>query len=71
MCFPGTPPNSPLGFDGQVNVIFNLVSKKNIQGLLSQGSGIWGDADPEDIKKLYDGFNDFSIVNIGFVNNKR
>ena len=65
ICFPGNALNSSIGFEAQANVIYNLVNKNTIQGLLIWGGGIWGHADLEDVKKFYKRFKDFSIINIG------
>jgi DNA-binding LacI/PurR family transcriptional regulator/signal transduction histidine kinase len=67
ICLPANPPNSPIGFEAQANVLYNLVNKKNIDGLIIWGAGISVCADPVDVINIYVRFNEFPKIIIGHV----
>jgi DNA-binding LacI/PurR family transcriptional regulator/signal transduction histidine kinase len=65
ICFPGNAPQSPVGFDSQANIIYNMVDRRSINGLLVWGSGMLGSSNAENVKFLFDSFRDVPTVDIG------
>ncbi|MBN2533245.1 MAG: substrate-binding domain-containing protein [Spirochaetales bacterium] len=64
-CFPWNPLARPCGFLTRAEVIFTLVNRKRIDGLIIWGGGLWGNATDDDIRTFYKRLSDFPAISIG------
>ncbi|MBN2353133.1 MAG: substrate-binding domain-containing protein [Spirochaetales bacterium] len=65
ICFPGNAPHSRTDFDAQANIIYKLIDRRNLDGLLLWGSGMLGATSAENLKFLVDSLREYPMINIG------
>jgi PAS domain S-box-containing protein len=64
ICFPGWDLNSPRGFEAYANVLYDLVSAENVDGLVISGGPMSNFAGLEGFKNFCDRYRPLPIVNI-------
>jgi DNA-binding LacI/PurR family transcriptional regulator/signal transduction histidine kinase len=64
ICLPGNPPRSRLGFEYQANVLYDLVDRETMDGLVVWGGAMVGVSSPEDTRAFFRRFAGFPMVNI-------
>jgi PAS domain S-box-containing protein len=64
ICFAGSDLNSPRGFDAQANVLYDLVSAENVDGLVISGGPMSNFAGLEGFKAFCERHRPLPIVNI-------
>ena len=65
ICFPGWSPNYPTGFQAQANVLYDLVTPENVDGIISWASSIGNYMTAEEIQAFHDRYRPLPIVTIG------
>jgi diguanylate cyclase (GGDEF)-like protein/PAS domain S-box-containing protein len=65
VCFPGGSLNSPLAFHSQRNIIYSLVSKENIDGLIGISSSIGNYSNVNELRDFYKRYASIPFVSIG------
>ncbi len=65
LCFPGWSPNYPTGFQAQANVLYNLVTPKNVDGIITWASSIGNYMTAEEIQAFHDRYRPVPTVTIG------
>ena len=66
ICFPGNPLRSPRGFEAQANVLYDLVSAENVDGLVIWGGALAHHVSHEEIRTFCERYRPFPLVNVGF-----
>ena len=66
LCFPGKSLHSSKGFDAQANILYDLIERENLDGLVGWGARLTGEASIDDIKVLFERYYPMPIVNAGF-----
>jgi DNA-binding LacI/PurR family transcriptional regulator/GAF domain-containing protein len=67
LCFPGKPLHSNRGFDAQANVLYELISKENVDGFVSWGARLASNVGVEEIKAFYKYYHPLPIINVGML----
>ena len=65
ICFPGWSPNYPTGFQAQANVVYNLVTPENVDGIITWASSIGNYMTTEEIQAFHDRYRPLPMVAIG------
>jgi two-component system sensor histidine kinase/response regulator len=65
ICFPGRCLSDPRGFQAQANILYNLVTAENVDGLVSFASSIGAYAGSEKNKTFHLGWHPLPVVSIG------
>lgn len=65
LCFPGWSPNYPTGFQVQANVLYDLVTPQNVDGIITWASAIGNYMTAEEIQAFHDRYRPLPIVTIG------
>ena len=66
-CFPGRPLNSQLEFEAQANVLYDLVGRSNVDGLLIWLAALSHWAAPEEVALFPRRFQPLPVVTIGML----
>ena len=64
ICVPGKPLHSPIGFDAQANVIFDLIDDQTVNGLVIWGGALAHHASEEEMHAFYERFRSIPVVSI-------
>ena len=65
ICFPGKPLRSPLGFEAQSNVLYDLVSGHSVDGLVIWASGLPLFVEPQAVAAFCTRYNPLPMVTVG------
>ncbi len=65
ICFPGKSLNSKRRFDYQANVLYDLVRKENVDGVIIWGSRLITHVNTEKLRDFYLRFHPLPVINIG------
>jgi signal transduction histidine kinase/AraC-like DNA-binding protein len=65
ICFPGKSLRSPLGFEAQSNVLYDLVNSHLIDGLIIWLAGLTFQIDLEEVKSFCERYRPLPIVTVG------
>lgn len=66
-CFPANPIRSPIGFEAQANVLYELAGPENLDGLIVWGGILGVHLGPEEFGRFCERFRPLPIVNAGMV----
>ena len=64
ICLPGKRLRSPVGFDVQANILYDLVGPDSVDGLVIWGGGLGFDVSAEEVKAFYVGYRPLPVVSI-------
>lgn len=64
-CFPANPLHSPLGFEAQANVLYELVDPQNVDGVIIWGGILGVHLGAEEFSRFCERFRPLPIVNVG------
>jgi DNA-binding LacI/PurR family transcriptional regulator/anti-anti-sigma regulatory factor len=67
LCLPGKPLRSPIGFDAQANVLYDLVSAENIDGLVIWGGALAHHVSSKEIQVFCERYRPLPIVSISLL----
>ena len=67
VCFPGRPLNSQLEFEAQANILYDLVGRANVDGLLIWLAALSHWAAPEEVALFPKRFLPLPVVTIGML----
>ncbi len=67
ICFPGNPLHSTRGFEAQANVLYDLVSRESVDGLILWGGAVAHFVGDEGIRKFCERYHPLPIVNISLL----
>ena len=65
ICFPGWSLHDPRGFLAQANVLYDLASAENVDGVVSWASSIGNYVDADEIKVFHERYRPLPVVSIG------
>ena len=65
LCFPGWGPNYPTGFHVQANVVYDLVTPENVDGIITWASSIGSYMTVEEIQAFHERYRPLPMVTIG------
>ena len=63
ICFAGEALRSPIWFEAQANVLYDLASEENVDGLIIWGGGLAQYVDPEEVRILCEQYRPLPMVN--------
>ncbi len=66
-CFPANPVRSPLGFEAQANVLYDLLDPRNVDGVLVWGGILGVHLGLEEFGRFCERFRPLPVVNIGML----
>ena len=65
ICFPGYAFRDARGFNAQANVLYDLVSAENVDGIISWASSIGRYVEADELVAFHEGYRPLPIVSIG------
>jgi DNA-binding LacI/PurR family transcriptional regulator/GAF domain-containing protein len=65
LCFVGASPRYPTGFDAQANILYDLVTPENVDGVVSWASTIGNYMTAEEIAAFHEHYRPLPVVGIG------
>jgi DNA-binding LacI/PurR family transcriptional regulator/GAF domain-containing protein len=65
LCFVGASPHYPTGFDAQANILYDLVTPKNVDGVVSWASTIGNYMTAEEIAAFHEHYRPLPVVSVG------
>ncbi len=65
LCFVGASPHYPTGFDAQANILYDLVTPENVDGVVSWASTIGNYMTAEEIAAFHEHYRPLPVVSIG------
>ncbi len=63
-CFPGKPLRSPIGFDAQANILYDLIDKENFDGLVIWGGAMAHHVDVREVQAFCERYRPLPMVSI-------
>jgi DNA-binding LacI/PurR family transcriptional regulator/anti-anti-sigma regulatory factor len=65
ICFPGWSPNYPSGFQAQANVLYDLVTPENVDGIVTWASAIGNYMTADEIQAFHERYHPLPMVSVG------